>query len=755
MIKKITSILLVVCLILANSHFTYAKNKKINEIDVLTEIELLKGNGVSLDLDSQLSRSEAAAFIVRLLCDEEKVKNNKYKYTDTDFSDVKEDEWYAPYIGYCVENDIINGYPGNVFKPKDKLGEKAFLKLVLTAIGYEYDEDFTWDNVFEKAYGIGLVKDSDYISSNYVEDKNFTRGEVCEILYTALQLIRPDEKVRMIQRFINNDLITKKDAIEFELIDDELETEIENITVVNSTTIEITFNEKVQQLEQKDILIYNPDDSSNELSIKDIVEKKDAKNTYIIKTEQKQEIDMEYVILVDEVIDVKGNPSPVLDSDFIGFRDEELVSDFFRISKIEPVSNNIINVYYTQPINENALQSSYYTILQDDEEIIAGNNMNMQINKLSTCNNGVSIFLKNYIFPEEEFFKIEIDEKLSSVYGVKLNNGEGDSIKFKSIATENVTFTVDYCEAINSKTVQVKFNKAVSPVLAKQIYSYYITDEDDKPIQILKANVVSEGDDAGKVVLLQVDTSIRRDKEYNLMVNNMLDVTRQFSIIEKSFSFTGGYYDTKDIIVDLVESIDDKTLEVYFSEPLDQKYTEDIDHYVIKSLKSSNYIDPVAIYYDKEYDAYMIRVYLDEELKESYEYNFRVLSLKDTLGNIHKNIKSFDFEHEDEEVADVYIDKAKIIGNNTIKLTFNKEIAFNINNVLTSNYKLSYVDNGVEYDKVPISANYIDPTTIILNFDMLDSEAEYKLTFKKLIDYGNNETDNKDGNYSVDVTLGQ
>lgn len=755
MMKKVTSILVVICLIIVSSNFTYAKSKDINEVEILKELNILRGNGISLDLDSQLSRSEAAAFIVRLLCVDEEVKDNSYKYTDTDFTDVESGEWYAPYIGYCAQNDIINGYPGNIFKPKDKLGEKAFLKLVLTAIGYEYEEDFTWNNVFEKAYGVGLVTDSDYINSNYVEDKNFTRGEVCEILYTALQLVRPDTNVRVIQQFIDDSLISKEDAVEYKLINDKVETEIESITTVNANTIEVTFNEKLKQIDEEDILIYDQNDSAIELSVEDISEKEDDEYTYIIKTEQKQKIDIEYVLLIDEVIDAKGNPSSVLDGDFIGYRADELVSDFFRISKIEPVSNNIINVYYTQPINENALQSSYYRILQDDEEIIVGDNMNMQVNKLSTCNNGVSIFLKNYIFPEEELLQIEIDGNLSSIYGVNLNDGEGDSIKFKSMATENDPFTVDDCEAINSKTVQVNFNKAVSPVLAKQIYSYYVTDNNDTPIQVIKADVIEEGDYAGKSVRLTLNTSLRHNEEYNIMINNMLDVTRQFSIIEKSFDFMGGYYETEDIEIDFVESIDSKTLEVGFSEMLDEEYTRKINNYTVKELKSSRYIKPKAVYYNKEEDPYMVKIYLEKELKESKEYSFRAITLKDSWGNIHRNIKSYSFEHYEDEVVDIYIDNAIIIGSNTIKLAFNKEIAFDINNVLISNYILSYIDNGVEYDKVPISANYINPTTIILKFDMLDSEIDYKLTFKKLIDYGNNETDNKDGTHSVDVTLGQ
>lgn len=757
LIRKISAIVMVLCIVIGNINFIYAENLNDNEkVEILQELKILKGNGVSLDLNSQLSRSEAAAFIVRLVCQEEEVLDNKLKYIDTRFSDVSMDKWYAPYIGYCVEEGIIDGYSDNTFRPNDKLGEKAFLKLVLTAMGYKYNEDFTWNNVFELAYGIGLVKSPSY-ANGYIEDAHYTRGKVAEVLYTALGLKDPRTKIRMMQKFVENRVVTKEQAISYNLLDDELETKIQSITSLSPTTIEVKFNEKVQEFTADDILLYETDDASEVFSIKDI-EKKGSTDTYIIKTTQKQEMYEDYTVLIDKVVDLKGNPAYSSSNSFLGYREDEIESDFFRISKVEPVSNNVINVYYTQPINDNALKASFYSIEQDEDLIIKGDNSNMLINKLPTCDNGITIYLKNYFFTTQDLFLLKVDGQLSSLYGVRLNNEEGDFVKFKGRTTPNQPFSVLECEALNENTIQLVFNKEVNTVIASQIYMYSVQDKNGSPIQITKALVVKEYDFAGRAVRLTTSSDIEEKEEYTVMINYLSDVTRQFFINEKKYSLITEEYDSQEIDVMEVSPIDANTLAVYITVPLDQEYAENVDNFQIKGVSNVKYkVKPAGIYYNKKEDPHELKIYLpkDKALEKYDRYLFRLFSMKDAMGNIQLSGRDKEFKYKGSENAEIYIDEAKIIGTNTVKITFNKEIAFDITNVMTSNYTITYTENGFEYPQMPISANYIDPTTVILTFDILDTEKEYTITFDKLIDYGNNETVNDDDKYSIPVIVGE
>ncbi|MCT4545120.1 MAG: S-layer homology domain-containing protein [Vallitalea sp.] len=760
LIKRISVLVMVLCIII-NNNCSYAKTEKeviTEKAEILKELNILKGSGSGLALDDQLSRSQASAFIVRLLGKEDEVKNNASKYINTKFSDVEKDKWYASYIGYCVEKGIIDGYSSdNTFRPNNKLGEKAFLKLVLSAIGYKYNEDFTWNNVFETAYGVGLVKSLNY-ANGYIEKSKYTRGEVVTVLHRALQLKDNTTKIRMIYRFVNNNIITKEQAIKYNLIEDSVGTKILNVKPINSTSIEIEFNEKVQEFTPENLLIYETNDTARVLPVSEVT-KKESADKYIIVTATKQTIDKEYTLLLDRVVDSKGNPMTSFNEEFLGYRASEVKSDYFMISKIKAISNNVIYVYFTHPINDNALQTNFYSLYKDEEEVIKGNNQDLLIKKLATCDNGISIYFKNYTFAEQSYFNLIIDGKLSSNYAVKLNDGKGDSVKFKSSNDSNQPLTVDSCIALNSHTIQLTFNKEVEPELAQQVFMYCVKDYNNKQIKVTKATVINEGDSAGKVVRLSIDSTIKVHRQYKVMVNHMTDITSQYQIMLKEFTFTTEYYSVSDIQIDAILPIDENLVLLYLNKAVDEESARNKSNYQIHGVSHSDYIAvPSAAYYNKKEDPRIVKIYLNanDKLKPADVYNFKILTtLKDEMGHYQSSVKSKQFTHSSSQAVDNYISEAKVIGDNTIKLSFNKEIAFDINNILANNYTLYYIENGLEYNKIPDTATYVDPQTIILKFDFIDKDKNYKIKFKKLIDLGKIETTNSDNRHICDVEIGE
>lgn len=131
--------------------------------DALNLLDILKGDNGDYKLGDSLLRSEAAAFIVRVMGKENHVLLNKEDYWGTRFPDVISSRWYAPYVGYCLEQGIISGEADGYYRPNNTISEKAFLKLVLGALGYEYGADFDWDEVYMKSFYVGLVDDQDYL----------------------------------------------------------------------------------------------------------------------------------------------------------------------------------------------------------------------------------------------------------------------------------------------------------------------------------------------------------------------------------------------------------------------------------------------------------------------------------------------------------------------------------------------------------------------------------------------------------------
>lgn len=755
-LKRIYAVMLTICLFITSINFAYADGvsqvtTRENKADVLNVLGIMKGTGTSYNLGGMLKRKEAAAFIVRILGMESTVLGNKAAYAYTSYEDVSPDEWYAPYVGYCDQEGIINGFSNTSYKPEANLSEKEFLKMVLVALSYRYNIDFSWNSVYSTAFTAGVVKDSAYQTKEQ-DNKNYTRGNVTEVLYEALKLKDRETGELVVKKFIDKETITKDQAIRFGLMLDDVDTEIIKVVGQSDDSILVTFNEKLEDLTLNQIRIYLSNDQ--ETILEPIAITVDKDNSYLIILDDEQVVDEDYTIIVSGVIDQYGNRRGVsLIYEFKGYRPDELKSDFFKISKIQQISNNILYVYFTQPINDNALQPTYYTLLKDNKVLVTGDTATMQINRMPSNDNAVSVYLKTYTFKEEDTFTWAIKGSMSSAYGVLLNDGDGDSVAFESSIDKNEVFKLEDIKTLNRNTIELVFNKILNPVIAQQVFSYYLTTDDEHPIRITKAEIKGNGDR----VYLTTEERLYEGDEYVFMINNITDTTKQFAITEKEYEFEADFDSVKALKISSVSVIDANTITVEFNKALNYDTAVNVKNYEIQGVTNRSFsATPIAAYYvagTKE-----VKLFLAEEdaFYNKDKYDLVVVgTLKDDMGNTNNNISEVEFRHNNKDSINTYINKATIIGSDTILIRFNREIALDVPNVLNTNYKLTYTDDGYEYSKVPIAAIYVSPITMVLKFDTLDYQKEYEITFTKLVNYGKIVTDNSKGKYSEDVELGK
>ena len=105
------------------------------------------------------------------------------------FKDVPVGSTFAGYIAYCSESGIIDGYSDGTFRPSNTLTGFAFLKMLLTALGYDsaiegYANNANWTvNVAGRAKQVGLLDGND----NFVGTRAATREEACLYAVNALQ----------------------------------------------------------------------------------------------------------------------------------------------------------------------------------------------------------------------------------------------------------------------------------------------------------------------------------------------------------------------------------------------------------------------------------------------------------------------------------------------------------------------------------------------------------------------------------------
>ncbi len=274
----------------------------------------------------------------------------------------------------------------------------------------------------------------------------------------------------MVQYFIDNEVIDGSSAEEFGLIVDNVATQIETVEVLTSTSIELTFNEAIEAPGLENIILYNKDDNNNQATISR-VDTGGSADTYILILESGGVLaDRNYGVIVSNVVDVNGNAATDVMADFTGPRPEVVESNYFLISKVESVSNDTINVFFTHPINDNILDPSFITLTKDGQVVSGDDTEEIKLSLISNDSTGMVITFKDYEFTEETTLRLNVSGQAISQYGVTLNDDKGDFINFVPVVRTNDKFEVLLISAESDKTVELWFSRDLNPVIAEQIF---------------------------------------------------------------------------------------------------------------------------------------------------------------------------------------------------------------------------------------------------------------------------------------------
>ena len=122
----------------AETKFTDIENHWAKEqICFLASLGVVNGTDThTFSPDMQVTRAMFVTVLGRLFAPEA-------KECATDFSDVKESDWFAPYVRWASDNGIVNGYEDGTFAPNKPISREqmaAILMRFCTAFGYELPE---------------------------------------------------------------------------------------------------------------------------------------------------------------------------------------------------------------------------------------------------------------------------------------------------------------------------------------------------------------------------------------------------------------------------------------------------------------------------------------------------------------------------------------------------------------------------------------------------------------------------------------
>lgn len=731
--RRILALIIICCCFISSfaangvmAQSTVQENVSENEAAArLSQLGMIAGNAKGdYMLQAKLKRSEATQFLVNLTGKNKYVKENKDTYAATKFKDVKKTDWFAPSVGYCEQSGIITVNDTATFNPGEYVTEKQFLGMTLKALGYTTD-DFSWSTVFQKAYEAGLVSDSAY-QTKTGDNSDFKRGNVVRVMYTALGLKPKAENATLIQKMVNEDVISYEIATTAKVLKDEVVSKILDIKSLNEQKIKILINEKIGNISPENIQI-NDATSGNALTVASVSQ---TDTELVVKT-SKQVAARKYMVEIKKFTDAEGNTIPKVSGQFSGFSVVDVVSDLFKISKIEQKDEDEVNVYFTHPVNDNAANSSYYEIYENDSLVASANPSDTTI-KLLPNNKGITIALKNKKFTADQEYSIKVLPELISAYGVNFApQSELDTFVAKAIQ-QTTGFAIEQVTGLTRNTLQVDFTMDIDPNMAGQIYMYSVTDSNNKQIEVKAAQMVAN---PGKSVLLTINGSLDASKSYSLMINLMSDAAHQYTINTKSYSFTGAVSGSVEFQIYTIIPESTSSINVSFSKPLSEKTISDLSNFTIIDPKNPTFkLNPIKAVVSAE-DSCTVRLYLsnDRKLQPNTAYTLKLSSkVTDFTGYSLTGQSDYGFDTYNVSEASMSIEKAVKISPDTIKVAFSREMAMDTPNILTGNYSVDYYDSGILVKKVPIAITYIDNKIIVLKFDTLPDNADCTFYCKQI-----------------------
>lgn len=732
--KKIITVLCIMVLCITINIPSYSLTTVQSKADLLNEIKVIKGNNSGYNLSGTLTRAEATTFIVRIIGKENLVLDNNKSYVNTGFLDVKPKDWYAPYVGYCVKQGIIDGFNDGTFRPMEAISERAFLKLTAEALGYKKDIDFTWNNLFNFAYKKGIVIDISYKTKTN-DNTNYKREEVVNVLYNILDKKIKDEDRSVIKRLVDNKIINANIAEKYGFVMDTNPSIITEINVISSTQIEVIFNEEITDIKEENIIISETTDNAARLNsnIKQL-----DKDKLILDTD-KQENKISYNIMIKDIIDKEGNIKTV-DKDFEGYNLVEFESEYFHLSKIVPISKNQIDIYFTQPINAVATIENYYAIKQNGKVIINGSPVNMEIALNPKDKKSISMRLKNHEFDLTKKYELVAKSSLSDRIGAPINNRNNETLEFFPLFKENKKLEFVSATAIDKQTIEIVFNKPLDRVSAEDITNYSVKSPEGHPQPIIKAKLL--GEHGGNIVRIGVPLPMRGNTNYPINIKNVKDSLGQYSINDTDSYVYVMDVEHQELTADLVYPLNNREISVYFNQPVDATTAILPSNYLIAGVNDLGFnpIQPVAVYFNEKENNSMVKLMLPVGIKYQNGFKYRLTlnqNIKSATFIPNTSSKDIEFEGIGFDGSKPMINNAKMVTEDTIIVEYNTEIANVAPTTVASNYILRHKEGSNEISQTPSSVTVIDNKYVVLYFSKLNKSTVYTIEANTIQDFSN------------------
>lgn len=205
-LKKLLAVVVAICVLATFTVPAFAETK--TDAQIATDLGVIKGagGGVTADyLKTTPDRLQGAIMFLRLkgLEDTAKAFIGTDNFVDADgLNDTNQ-----AILAYLKANPDL-GFAGvgeNKFSPLTKMTAKEYYKVMLVALGYEYEKDFTWANVLGFAASKGLTKN--------IDNDTFTVNDLCVATVEALKAPVKGSTDTLISKLVDGGSIVSATAV--------------------------------------------------------------------------------------------------------------------------------------------------------------------------------------------------------------------------------------------------------------------------------------------------------------------------------------------------------------------------------------------------------------------------------------------------------------------------------------------------------------------------------------------------------------
>ena len=201
LLALVLALVMTLSLAVVGSNAAFKDADKVNEtyseaVNVLSGMKVFQGyTDGSFQPTGDITRAEVAAIVYRLYTGDVTDKQASLYATYNKFADMDGASWAKGYIGYCGNAGLIKGYDAKTFGPSDKVTGYQALAMILRAVGYDKNNEFTgadWQlHVAQTAQQAGVLKNVKGVDLNAAASRELvaellfrTAAEVPMVKYT-------------------------------------------------------------------------------------------------------------------------------------------------------------------------------------------------------------------------------------------------------------------------------------------------------------------------------------------------------------------------------------------------------------------------------------------------------------------------------------------------------------------------------------------------------------------------------------------